>query len=410
MRFFRSLLFVGASASTFCFGQTSQYDSTQFYSVYKNSLMIDALVKQTGSSYEGALEQAKIGNHAAAVALWDENPLPQDILTREDSARLLAHAPADAREYLLKAAGNRRVIVINEAIYNQAHRAFVESLLPALHKQGFTHLAVEWLSAYDPDFATRKYALRAGISGTYTDAPMAAELLKTAVREGFTLLPYPTPPPCTDMTPEACAQAREPQQAQAIANLLAADSATKVVILCTFGHVDERKSLEIRQMGSWIAELAQTDPLTIDQETMSPHSTHQAEDPYYTLFAGKIPVKRPSLLLKDGVPFIREAGYADLVVFHPRPKFTNHRPDYLLYASDRKRWTIPPASRLKANHLYLAMAYAQGVDTFFGVPDDIVEIADVTQKYDLCLKPGNYTVKIMGEDGKVVQTLKAEVK
>lgn len=409
--FMRISLLGSLLAASVCFAQVGPYDSTQFYTVYKNTLMIDALVKQSGSAYEGAIEHVKIGNHQAALKLWDETPLPQDILTREDSARLIAHAPADAREFVLKQAAGHKVLIINEAIYNPAHRVFAESLLPALRKQGFTHFAAEWLSPYDAgDLAKRGYAFKAGISGTYTDAPSAANLLKTAVQQGFSLFPYPAPAPCDGKTSEACAQLREQAQAQAIADLLAADTAARVVIFCTFSHLDERKSLPIRQLGSWIAELAHTDPLTVDQETMSPHSVPAAEDPYYTLFAAKTAVKRPSVMLKDGQSFTRETGYADVLVFHPRPKFVNHRPDYLTIGNDRKRLPVPPASKLKAGHLYLAMAYINGMDTFFTVPDDIIEISDLKQKYDFCLRPGSYTIQFVGEDGKVAQTLKAEVK
>lgn len=386
-----------------------RYDSLEFYNIYKTGTMIETLVKASGGDgyayREGAFEMAKIGDYKQVLAYWDKGGYIDDVLLKEDSAAFRAFVPADARNYILEQAKYNRVVIINEASHIPAHRAFILALLPKLRESGFTHYASDGLSTYDlAGIQQRGYPVRHAISGNYTDEPLCGDIVRQAVKLGMTLVAYEQyDGECAkQFDTKTCAQRREEAQANALTKILLENPNAKILVHCGYGHLDERADLPIPMMAAKLQQASGINPLTIDQERMTEKSAKTFEDPIYTLATESNSFKKPSIFLQnDSIRYNREAGYADIQVFHPRTTYTNNRPDYLTMYGMRKRTPIN-TQKLKPGQFYLIQAFPKGEDTFFGVPIDQLEVTDPTQKYDLCLPLGSYVVLVIGENGKEV--------
>src|ERR1700722_12070140 len=129
-------------------------------------------------------------------------------------------------------AANTRIVMINEAHHVPQHRAFAIQLLKHLRKKGFRYFAAETLAMYDHDLQTRGYPTNA--SGYYTAEPVYGDLVRTALKLGYRVIPY-----------EAAGSfknAEEREQAQA-SNLVEAifkkDVHAKVIIYAGYSHIDE---------------------------------------------------------------------------------------------------------------------------------------------------------------------------
>src|ERR1700722_17938130 len=92
----------------------------------------------------------------------------------------------NAARYIHLEAKTRRVIMINEAFAKPIHRAFTLSLLSDLYRQGFRYLAMEMLN----NFSNRSLSRVTMNTGYYAAEPTAAELIRTALALGYTLIPY----------------------------------------------------------------------------------------------------------------------------------------------------------------------------------------------------------------------------
>ncbi|MGB5929220.1 MAG: hypothetical protein WBH03_13660, partial [Cyclobacteriaceae bacterium] len=95
---------------------------------------------------------------------------------------------ADAREYIVEQAQQYHYTLINEAHYSSQHRQFTKSLLAPLYEQGYRYLALETLQASIEELRDTQYPLME--TGYYTKDPVFANLVREAIRLGYTLISY----------------------------------------------------------------------------------------------------------------------------------------------------------------------------------------------------------------------------
>jgi hypothetical protein len=168
--------------------------------------------------------------------------------------------PADAADVIAKLAAGRRIVMINEAHHNAHTRVLTLALLPRLRALGFNYFAIEALVDSDPDLKRRGYPTRA--SGTeYLHEPIYGEIVREAIRLGFTLVPY-------DIDSNVPTQAREIGQADNLyRKVFAKDPQARLFVHAGYAHIDKARGRlgDIQPMAMRLESLTGFDPLSIDQ-------------------------------------------------------------------------------------------------------------------------------------------------
>jgi hypothetical protein len=133
----------------------------------------------TGSSF--------VGRCGEAFAYFDRSQ-DHEQSQHVDADGLRGFESQDAMEAILELASQRQVLMINEAHHGPLHRAFTLRLLEGLYRKGFRYFAAETLASKDAQLQPRGYpTLR---SGYYLAEPMYADLVRTALRLGYQVVPY----------------------------------------------------------------------------------------------------------------------------------------------------------------------------------------------------------------------------
>jgi hypothetical protein len=152
----------------------------------------------------------------------------------------------DALEAILELADKRQVIMINEAHHVPLHRTLTTQLLAGLYRKGFRYFAAETLASTDEKLQQRGYPTLQ--TGFYTMEPMYAELVRTALRLGYRVIPYEadfSPSPSGADDPVAAQNEREEGQAKNLKErILAKDPSAKILVHAGYSHI-------IKQPESW---------------------------------------------------------------------------------------------------------------------------------------------------------------
>lgn len=393
------ILFAFILVSTITFAQTDKD--------YPFSKDIQKMVDSETNSWQlqtYAVLFSKIGNYKASLATQnlylEKNKAAMNIPVKPkaDSVYFRTFKPKNAVDVIAKAAENYKVVITNEAHYQPENRVFTNVLLDKLYQEGFRYLCVEDLSRDDTVFKskedkelnTRKYPLKT--SGYYMDEPQYGNLVRHALRLGYTLVPYEYYA-SEIKDPEQRIWSREKGQAKNIADILQKDPNAKILVHCGYGHLNEniiRDSLG--QMAAMLKIHFNIDPLTIDQQDM----LEENNDPYYNLTN----VKEPSVYVSANGFFSDSTANhkVDMVVFFPRTKYINGRPDWLLYDKSKKYYFVK-FDQNKLVYPVMISAFYKGEDISTTVPANIIEIETQNDKVALVLNKGEYTLQIRDSTG-----------
>jgi hypothetical protein len=356
-----------------------------------------------------------VGRYREALDSFDRRDLD---LKPGKPGSLDGYEHRDAVEAVLKQAGKRQVVMVNEAHHVPMHRAFSLALLEGLYQRGFRYFAAETLTVKDPDLQARGYPTLQ--TGYYTVEPLYAELVRTALRLGYRVVPYEaedsTPPGKSD-DPNAAQNAREEGQAKNLRDrILAKDPQAKVVVHAGYGHISKRagtyvvrgeKKGEVLLMAGYFRRLTGIDPLSVDQTLMSEHSKPEREWPDYRLALEKGLVKERPVVLrgaKEGeffVPVSARKNY-DLVVFHPRSRYEDGRPTWLALGGRRRPHPVREAPRPPEGGSLLAQAFYAKEDAGKAVPADQVEYRAGEPGPVLWLPAGEFRVRVVDDAGKTL--------
>jgi hypothetical protein len=167
---------------------------------------------------------------------------------------------ADAVDTIAKLAANRHIVMINEAHHDAYTRILTLELLQRLRALGFNYFAAEALVDSDSDLERRGYPTQA--SGTeYLHEPIYGEIVREAIRLGFTIVPY-------DVESNVSTQAREIEQADNLyRKVFAKDPQARLFVHAGYAHIDKAKGRlgDIQPMAMRLESLTGFDPLSIDQ-------------------------------------------------------------------------------------------------------------------------------------------------
>ena len=293
-----------------------------------------------------------------------------------------------------------RVTMINEEHNNPVYRAIAYSFLETCYKQGYRYFAVEGLKTTDLLLNKRKYPLFYE-TGFYTDEPIFGDLLRQAMKMGYTLIPYDTFP-----SSDIC---RDKGQALNIINqTLSKDSSAKILVLGGMGHIFDVQAFNT--MGWYFKEYSQIDPLTINFLYFKPRYNKEYEgeaQSYFLDIADSLSIEEP-LFLYDTVNNKFNGVGTDIIAIIPRTTFvTNNIPSWKLF--NGKILYRVDKSFLEKNNIKqgLISAYiAKEGET--SVPIDQVEFHGTNDDIVLVLYKGKYLLHV--NDGKSIKKIGIKVK
>lgn len=350
-----------------------------------------------------AQAEAALGNHAAALRFWDEAGRARDSVgVLPEGTRAV-----DAVDALVAMADTARVVMVNERHHAASDRLLTLRLLSGLYERGYRYFAAETFNAADTALHERGYPAD-GLTGTYTDEPVFAEIVREALRLGYTLVPYEAEPgqqsPDSSLTPQ---QQRDRAQARNLyERIFRDDPDARVLVHAGFAHVKEEVSPRWYPMAVYFRAMSGIDPLTVDQTALGERSTPAYEHPAYRAAADAgLLADGPVLLLGPDDRPLRPAGFGvDLEVLTPRTTYEEGRPGWMTLGGRRVPTDISTPLCLDRTCFVEVRIPDEPLEA---VPLDRAE-ATGRRSVRLFLPPGQpVRAHVVGAKGEVLQTFEA---
>ena len=280
------------------------------------------------------------------------------------------YVPRKAVDVLDSIAPKEQIIIFNEAHDNPYHRVATTSYLSTLYKHGFRYLALESLYENDSTINIRKYPQQ-DVSGYYVNEPCYGDMVREALRLGFTLVAYEFESRIFEL--------REKKQAENIYNrIFVKNPNAKVVIHCGYGHGLDKKSDESNAlMGFYLKDKSRINPFVVNQIY---YITDTISEPIF--FVSPI-TNRIWRLPSD----------FDAEIFLPKPKWVNNRPNW--YSIGKKRYEyLPDLKEMNLTPPFLMQVFIKS-EGKNAVPLDQIEIDDINQPKGLWLYPDKYIFRVI---------------
>lgn len=352
---------------------------------YSNSPERDSYLQHLGvlQSFAGEYD-------SALVRFAERRPVRSaDDLSGIEAAPALDEIVARAREH--------RAVFINEAHHVPRHRVVTYELLRRLKPLGYRYFAAETLNAEDAELALRGYP-RLDVSGYYTSEPIFAELVREALRLGYTVVPYEHDAECATSSDEPwrCQNEREVGQARNLfERVFRKDPQARVLVHAGYSHIDEQgdgavepstTTLEGRSwvtMARYFRSLTGLDPLTVDQVRYMSASDSKA-----------LRIRQPSVLRRKDGTWLGPPKH-DLVVLHPAERVRRGRPDWVRL--DDRALVAAPLGACRDVRPCLIRAFYASEDRWAVPADQVLVRGEAVPA--LALRPGAYRVEPLGPDG-----------
>lgn len=291
-----------------------------------------------------------------------------------------AFTARDAADVISDLVRTRHVVIINEAHHLAQTRWLPMLLLPRLRALGYEYLALEALSEDGLALARRGYA--DARSGSFTNEPIYAEMVRVALQLGYKLVRY-------DVAPAAGASGREAAQAEALAAVLADHGAqAKMLVLAGYRHASKNDDGD---RGGTLATRLQRlglDPLAVDQTATL--------DARVARLADSFQVTVPSILVgRDDEGWSAASRHYDLTVLLPTSVERRGRPGWLGMGGSRREHPIQGAA---CEGRFPCMVEARhSTDGDDAVPADRFVLRESGQRALLYLAPGRYRISVVDE-------------
>ncbi len=369
---------------------------------YQFSKDIETKIEKDTLSWKyqlGATDYSISEYYKKALETWDKKGSGIRKITKEDSLYFNSFKKQDAKEYILNRSKIEKIIIINEAHHNIRHRVFTTSLLQGLYDNGYRFFGLEALS--DTLINKRKFPIIE--SGYYTKEPQMSNLLKEAIKIGFTLFQY-------EVKDGSNGKNRETGQAENIAKLIKENPNSKFLIHCGWDHVNEGvpgdKSWE-KAMAGRLKEKTKIDPFTIEQTAYSEKGDIKFISPYNLITNPEKPI---IMVNESGKTFngSETNDQTDCRIIYPITKFINNRPDWLSLNGNRKNYRISKSKI--SEYPILVFAYRKNEFEQNGIPADIIEIINEQDKTNLILEKGIYKIIIKNKEYKIINEFDLKIK
>jgi hypothetical protein len=338
-------------------------------------------------------ETVNLGNYRDALVFADfkaqtypDNPADADLLK--------GFRAVPAVEAIAKAAANRQIVMINEAHHVPQHRVSTIELLKALKKQGYKYFAAETLFETDAALNKRGYPLTT--SGAYLEEPIYGDLVRTALRLGYKVIPYDLGGGGPD--------ARERGAATNLKDrIFQNDPQAKVLIHVGYGHNSEgTRANGNRLLAGYLKELTGIDALTIDQTVMTERSAPAFEPSLYRLVTAQYKPEKPLVFQNSKAEFwaLKNSG-RDITLFSPRTVYLNNRPTWLRLNGERREYLLPKDVCGAETHCLVRARFAG--ESAEAVSIDQIE-AKTNRANALLLPKGNFIIEVQDVSGNLLKT------
>ena len=321
-----------------------------------------------------------VGEYKEGLEIRDKRGYGTQNYTKEDSIEISLYQIVNAKEVLLKITDTCRMVIINEAHHIPHHRIFTTEVLKDLYDKGFRYFAAETI---DNDIGVRDSLFKNGKypelwTGYYTMEPIYGDLIRQALKIGYKIVPYEKP---TDSNKD-----REYEQAKYLAKVFEDDKTAKILIHCGYAHISKR------WMAGYLEKLTGLYAFRIDQTLMMECSKEEFRNKYYQLADRKFNFTEPVFLSKGDDDYsFKSEGYADAVVFLPKTKYVNGRPDWMSMGGYRKPYPIKLDEKTQDENI-LIQAFYEGENSETAVPIDMVLTKKGIQEYTLMLPSGKFKI------------------
>lgn len=348
--------------------------------------------------------QTFIGDYADAASSFSikQPPLPDDHPSPLTDPDFTAHP---ALEAIAELARNYHLVFLNEAHNIPLTRTLTVQLLSKLRQEGFNYFAVETLYQSDTALQSRGYPTEA--TGFYTEEPISAEMVRTALKLGFKVVAY-------EALSEATGDARESEQARNIyREVFKQDPQARLVVEAGYAHIQKAGVfLGGSSMAEHLYKLSGIDGLAVEQTMMIPHQSNDEDHPYYTAIVGQLKPTTPIVFEnKAGKPWTLRPGYDVSVIFPPQ-ETSRGRPTWLSLGGLRQPYFVS-GDRCEMQYPCLVEArYAdEGSDAIPAdrlmldpVPatatlNDRIRQGQGSPVAELYLRPGKYKLSFTDENG-----------
>ncbi len=340
--------------------------------------------------YVGARDKFSIAQPPAADDA--DSPLANPALKAEPATNAIA---ALAR--------GRQAVFFNENHSYPLTRTLTVQMLEALRAEGFDTFAAETL--YDTDIeALQERGHATSDTGFYTEEPIYAEMVRTALRLGYRVVAY-------EALSDATGDAREAEQARNLQkDVFRKHPGARLVLNAGYAHIQETgKYLGGASMAQHFRRITGIDPLTIEQTMLVPHDKSTSNHPYHAAVMQALAPAQPIVFRDgDGRPWSLKDGAYDISVFFPDETVQRGRPTWATIGGLRKPYQVSGAL-CDSQYPCLVEARYEGdgddaipadrvVIEWIGkdaVASDIVrESSDNAPLADLYLRPGRYRLMV----------------
>jgi len=331
-----------------------------------------------------------LGTLYSFVGNWERANELRPRAARNYEVTLPAHCQLmDALETIAREAHGRQIVVINEAHDAPEHRAFISLLAEMLRKDGFAYYAMETLVEDPTALSQRGYPVRS--SGFYSCEPQYGELVRDALRSGFTPISYEAEHLEESDNPIENINKREELQCRnLVERLFSQDPGARILIHVGLDHVMEEprkiSGHEIHWLAARLKKATGLDPLTIDQIT---HLRRESDGHTKPMIACD-----PQGRCFVGGPY---QGYVDLQLYHPPAENLNARPSWLVKDQRRRVVKIPSEMKAGSTRVLVQVFYSNESDD--AVPADQVLLIPGASRPVLSLRPGSYRIVSQDESG-----------
>jgi len=339
-------------------------------------------------AYEAALRQFPMGVTGLDGSM-PPAPLP-------DAA---AYRMIDASDGIVELARSRRIVLINEAHHAAQTRLLTLALLPRLRELGFTHFAAEGIDEHDAELGSRGYPTNA--SGIYVREPLYGEIIRTALRLGFIVVPYET------ANTNADADTREQEQAgNLMTRVLRAQPNARLFVHAGYAHVHKHQGylFGADPMALHLQRMAGTEVLSIDQTMFRPDLPGREYADYRTLLQ-QFAIQKPSVFLRQGgsAAWSLEPKFYDVsVILPPADHLVVGRPDWLTLGGAREAVAID--LDVQPEHLPCVLEARYASESDKAIPADRVLIEQRIGQAVLFLRPGNYRISASDANARTLFT------
>lgn len=265
--------------------------------------------------------QTFIGDYPDAAASFSikQAPLKDDYPSPLTDSRWQARP---ALETIPTLASKYQLVYLNEAHNIPLTRTLTVQLLSKLRREGFDYFAVETVYQTDTELQSRGYPTSK--SGFYTEEPISAEMVRTALKLGYKVIGY-------EALSNATGDAREAEQAHNIYNnVFKKNPHARLVVEAGYAHIQESGGfLGGSSMAEHLFKLSGINGLSVEQTMLIPHPVELDDHPDYTAIVEQLHPAAPIVFVDDaGKPWSLRPGYDVSVVFPPE-ELRRGRPTWL---------------------------------------------------------------------------------